>query len=272
MNLGVHYLFDKATSTLTYVVWDKTSRDAVIIDPVLNYDPATQITSLESKRKISHFLKAEDLRVHMVLETHAHADHLSSAPEFKKSGEAAEIVAGDSLKGVYTIFAKVFGWPKEGGLKDIDRFCRDGEEFTAGSIRIQALATPGHTSACTTFRIGSWLFTGDVMFMPDGGVGRCDFPGGSASTLYDSVWGKIFAMPENFEIFVGHDYQPGGRSLRYRTTVGEQRQSNIHLRESTSKADFVAFREARDKTLTAPRLLNPALDWNLGAHQIVKPS
>lgn len=268
---SVHVLFDKATSTLTYIVWDPTTGDAVIIDPVLNYDPATQIASHESVRAIRHFVTSEGLNVHWVLETHAHADHLTSARELKALGLAQAIGVSEQMNGVFATFAKVFGWPKSLSFKGVDRFFRDGEEFTAGSLRWQAIATPGHTSACTTFKTDNMLFTGDALFMPDSGVGRCDFPGGSASTLYDSVWGKIYSYPENYAIYVGHDYQPGGRPLRFRTTVGEQKAGNIHLRESTSKADFIKFREGRDKTLSAPRLLNPSLDWNLGAHQIVKP-
>jgi glyoxylase-like metal-dependent hydrolase (beta-lactamase superfamily II) len=270
--ISVHALFDKATFTLTYVVWDPVTRDAVVIDPVLDYDPATQITSDASLKKLSHFIKSEALNVHWVLETHVHADHLTSARELKTAGLAASFGVSEKMKEVFLTFAKVFSWPKSVELKrlKIDRFFKDGEEFTAGSLRLQAISTPGHTPACTTYRIGDKLFTGDALFMPDSGVGRCDFPGGSAATLYDSIWKKLYFFPEEFEIYVGHDYQPGGRPLRYRSTVGEQKRGNIHLRESTSKTDFIQFREGRDKTLSSPRLLNPSLDWNLGAHQIVK--
>ena len=262
----VHAFFDKATSTLTYVTWDPKTRDAVIIDPVLNYDPSTQILSTESLRALADFTR--DLRVHYVLETHAHADHLSPGRDMRGGG--IQLAASQRMRDVFATFAKVFAWPKDLRLAGIDRYVADGEEFSAGSLRIQALATPGHTCACTTYRIGEKLFVGDTMFMPDSGVGRCDFPGGSASTLWDSVWGRLYAFPDHFQIYVGHDYQPGGRPLRYLTTVGEQRRSNIHLNGRTSRADFVAFRESRDRSLSAPRLLNPALDWNLGAHQLVK--
>jgi glyoxylase-like metal-dependent hydrolase (beta-lactamase superfamily II) len=271
VNVKVHELFDRATNTLTYIVWDPRTKDAVIIDPVLDYDPTTQITSHESINAIRHFVGAEQLVVHWILETHAHADHLSAARDLKTSGLGAAIGVSEKMMGVFNTFAKVFGWPKGLALRGVDRFFQDGEEFTAGSLRWQAIATPGHTSACTTFKIGEYLFTGDALFMPDSGVGRCDFPGGSAATLYDSVWGKIYRFPESYAVFVGHDYQPGGRPVRFRSTVGEQKSANIHLKETTSKADFVKFREARDKTLSAPRLLNPSLDWNLGAHQIVRP-
>lgn len=270
--ISVHALFDKATFTLTYVVWDAATRDAVIIDPVLNYDPATQILSEESLNQLRRFVSSQGLTVHWVLETHAHADHLTSARELKQSGLVHAFGVSEKMNEVFSTFAKVFNWPKSIELKKmgIDRFFKDREEFTAGSMRLQAIATPGHTSACTTYKIDDKLFTGDALFMPDSGVGRCDFPGGSAATLYDSIWKKIYAMPDETEIYVGHDYQPGGRPLRFKSTVGEQKRGNIHLKESTSKDDFIRFREGRDKTLSAPRLLNPSLDWNLGAHQIVK--
>lgn len=272
MSPSVHAFFDKATSTLTYVVWDEVTRDAVVIDPVLDFDPTTQIVSTSSLNQLSHFLTSKNLIVHWVLDTHAHADHLSGAHELKSFCRAQAWAVSEKMSEVFATFAKIFAWPKSLKLEDlgVDRFLKDGEEWRAGSLQIQALATPGHTSACTTFRIGDKLFTGDALFMPDSGVGRCDFPGGSAATLYDSVWGKIYAFPEHFEIYVGHDYQPGGRPLRYRTTVGEEKAGNIHLNAGTNKADFIRFREGRDKTLSAPRLLNPSLDWNLGAHQLVK--
>jgi len=268
----VHALFDQPTSTLTYIVWDSLSRDAVVIDPVLDFDPASQMVSTRSLMHIADFVRAQDLTVHWVLDTHAHADHLSSSRELKEHGLALQWGLSEKMHEVFATFCKVFAWPKTLSLQQlgVDRFLRDGEEFHAGALLVQAIATPGHTSACTTFRIGEKLFTGDTLFMPDSGVGRCDFPGGSASTLYDSVVGRLYAFPEEFEIYVGHDYQPEGRPLRLQTSVGEQKRGNIHLNQSTSKADFIRFREARDKTLSAPRLLNPSLDWNLGAHQLVK--
>lgn len=269
----VHAFFDPASSTLTYAVWDESTLDAVVIDPVLDYDPATQITSAQSLEKVKHFVSEKRLKVHWILETHAHADHLSGARELKRQWPGARWAAGQAMSSVFESFRKVLGWPKTVSLEKlgIDRWLSDGEEFTAGSLRVQAIATPGHTPACLTLRIGEALFTGDTLMMPDAGTGRCDFPGGSAAQLYDSIWGKLYALPDRYRVFVGHDYQPGGRALRYQTTIGEEKASNIHLRESTSKEEFVKFREGRDKTLSAPRLLQPSLDWNLGAHQLVKP-
>ena len=271
MNLRLQHFFDPPTSTLTYLIWDPTTRDAVVIDPVIDYDPATGLVSRGSVDIMLNAVSARGLSVHWVLETHAHADHLSGARELREQWSGCRWGMGERMIEVFNTFKKVFAWPAGLTLDGlgVDRWFRDGEEFTAGSIRLQAINTPGHTPACLTYRVGEWLFTGDALFMPDSGVGRCDFPGGSAATLYDAIWNKIYGFPDHYSILVGHDYQPGGRPIGYRSTVGEEKRRNIHLRESTSKADFVAFREGRDKTLKAPRLLEPSLDWNLGAHQRV---
>lgn len=270
-HIAVHALFDKATFTLTYVVWDQLTRDAVVIDPVLDYDPATKMISKSSFKRVVDFVRNEDLLVHWILDTHAHADHLSSGRELKSVFCNARFGLSARMVQVLETFKKAFHWPADLTINrtHADRLFQDGEEFTAGSLRLQAIATPGHTAACTTYKIGNKLFTGDAIFMPDSGVGRCDFPGGSAKELYKTLTEKIFTFPEEFEIFVGHDYQPGGRPLRYRSTVGKQKQFNIHLRTGVSESEFVKFREGRDKTLNAPRLLEPSLDWNLGAHQSV---
>jgi glyoxylase-like metal-dependent hydrolase (beta-lactamase superfamily II) len=268
----VHGFFDPGSSTITYVVWDRSTGDAVIIDPVMDYDPATQITSCKSLEKIAHFTTGKKLRVHWVIDTHVHADHLTSSGCIRQNWPGVQWGMSACMHEVFENFSKVFAWPKSVNLSclGVDRWLNDGEEFAAGSLRIQALATPGHTPACTTFKIGDAVFTGDLIFMPDGGTGRCDFPGGSARALYDSIWGKLYALPDSTRVFVGHDYRPNDRPLRFQTTIGEQKTSNIHVRAGTSRDEFVKFRESRDKTLIAPRLLNPSLDWNLGARQIVK--
>jgi len=270
----VHGFFDPASSTLTYAVWDRSTGDAVIIDPVMDYDPATQITSCKSLEKVAHFTKSKNLRIHWVIDTHVHADHLTSAGCVRGTWPGVQWGMSARMHEVFENFSKVFAWPKTLKLSalGVDRWLHDGEEFAAGSLRVQAMATPGHTPACTTFKIGDAIFTGDALFMPDGGTGRCDFPGGSASALYDSIWGKLYVLPDRTRVFVGHDYQPNGRPLRFQTTIGEQKAANIHLRAGTSRDEFIKFREGRDKTLSPPRLLNPSLDWNLGAHQVVKPT
>jgi len=270
-NAEISAFFDPASFTLTYVVWNPSTRDAVIIDPVIDYDPATQLTSQSSLGQLVHLVREKNLKVHWILDTHAHADHLTGSRQLRNALPGALWGMGAALREVFDTFQKVFAWPSTLKLENlgVDRWFRDGEEFSAGALRFSVISTPGHTPACLTYRLGSWLFTGDALMMPDSGVGRCDFPGGSAGALYDSIR-KLYAFPDDYEVFAGHDYQPGGRPLRYRSTLGEQKWGNIHLKETTSRADFVAFREGRDKTLTPPRLLNPSLDWNLGAHQIVR--
>lgn len=268
----VQAFYDDATATLTYVVWDSVTRDAVILDPVLDFDPATQLTSRQSVERVLSFVRGKELNVHWVMETHAHADHLSSARELCAALPGCQWAMGSRMKEVFNTFKKVYAWPATLTLESlgVNRWLQDGEEVSAGSLRVQALATPGHTPACLTLRIGEMLFTGDTLFMPDSGVGRCDFPGGSAEQLYHSVWGKLYALPNHYQIFVGHDYKPDGRPLAFRTTVGEEKTRNIHLRGDTGCNEFVSFRQGRDKTLVAPRLLAPSLDWNLGAHQMIR--
>lgn len=267
----IHPLFDAATSTLTYVCYDLATGAAVVIDPVMDFDPATRLTRGDSVRRVERFVREMGLRVEWILDTHAHADHLSGARELKRLWPQARWAMSRAMFEVFENFRKVFKWPASVQLEDLgaDRWLGDGEELTAGSLRLEAIATPGHTPACMTYRLGENLFTGDALMLPDSGTGRCDFPGGSAARLYDSIHGKLYAYPEHFRVWVGHDYQPGGRPLRWTSTIGEERERNIHLRASTSRAEFVKFREARDKTLAPPRLLDPSLDWNLGAHQLI---
>jgi glyoxylase-like metal-dependent hydrolase (beta-lactamase superfamily II) len=272
MSMELAAFFDPATFTLTYIVWSPRTQAAVIIDPVLDYDPATQLTSSSSAKKLLNFIQAKDLRVEWILETHAHADHLSSTSDLKSALPGSRWALGRRMSEVFATFKKVFSWPPGLQLESlgVDRWLHDQEEIALDGFTVQALETPGHTPACLTFRIGEWLFTGDALMMPDLGVGRCDFPGGSANALYDSVWGKLYSLPDHFQVFPGHDYPPASRGVEYRAALSAHKAGNVHLRVSTSREQFVAFREGRDKTLKAPRLLEPSLDWNLGAHQIVK--
>jgi glyoxylase-like metal-dependent hydrolase (beta-lactamase superfamily II) len=263
--------YDDATATLTYVAWDTLTLDAVIFDSVLDYDPATKAVGRNSIDRLVHFVNQKKLRVHWVFDTHAHADHLSAAGELCELWPQCRWALGDRMTEVFSNFKKVFAWPADVKLDHlgVSRWLKDGEEVAAGVLRVQAHSTPGHTPACMTYQIGDWLFTGDALMMPDSGVGRCDFPGGSASELYESIWKKMYSWPDHFQVFVGHDYKPGGRPVAFQSSLGEQKERNIHLKTTTPKAEFVKFREGRDKTLQAPRLLEPSLDWNLGAHQVV---
>jgi glyoxylase-like metal-dependent hydrolase (beta-lactamase superfamily II) len=268
----IHPLYDPLTGTLSYVVWDALTLDAVVIDSLIDFDPSVRMTSRLNMDRLVRFVRAKNLNVHWILDTHAHADHFTAGRELKRLWPQARWGMASAMSEVFANLRKVFKWPGDVKLEKlgVDRWFRDGEEFRAGTLMIDVIATPGHTPACLTYRIGENLFTGDTILMPDFGTGRCDFPGGSAARLYDSIHGKLYALPDHYRIWVGHDYPPDGRPVRWTTTVGEEKAENVHLRAGTSRAEFVLFREARDKTLKAPRLLDPSLDWNLGAHQLVK--
>lgn len=269
--MQIEAFFDPATWTMTYVAWDPATRDAVVIDPVLDFDPLEVDVGVTSAEKVVAFCRENELVVHYVLDTHAHADHLSAFQHLKEA-LGAEIGIGRQITQVQEVFAGIFGFgegfPTDGSQWDV--LLDDGVPLQAGSLTIEPLHSPGHTPACYVFRIGEVLFTGDVMFMPDQGTGRCDFPGGSAEDLYDSIQ-RLYAMPDHTRIFVGHDYQPGGRELRYETTVGEEKADNVHLRAGMSKEDFVAFRSERDATLKPPRLILQSLQVNANAGVLPEP-
>jgi len=269
--MKIQHFFDKETSTLTYVVFDEVSKDAVIIDPVLDFDPPSGIVEDKSLKLIVDFVQEQKLRPHYVLETHAHADHLSSSQVLKKYFPEIKVAISSRIKVVQKVFEKVFNLSdfKADG-SDFDLLIQDNQEFKAGSLSVKAIPTPGHTPACTSYLINGSLFSGDALFMPDSGCGRCDFPNGSAEDLFESIR-CIYSLSEETPIFVGHDYQPGGRELKFQTTVGESKKSNIQIKSSTSREEFVSFRQARDKTLKAPRLLLPSLQVNICAGRLPRP-
>jgi glyoxylase-like metal-dependent hydrolase (beta-lactamase superfamily II) len=265
----VRTFYDPATFTLTYVVFDAQTRDAVVIDPVLDYDLAASTASTGSVDAVAAFIDAERLRLHYVLETHAHADHVSGSQELKRRF-GAKVAIGARITEVQRTFKQVFelpdAFPTNGD--QFDRLLHDGEVVLAGSLRVRVIATPGHTPACVTYQIEDALFTGDALFMQDCGTGRCDFPRGSASDLYTSVHDKLYVFPDATRVFVGHDYPPNGRELRYETTIGASKEHNVQLKADTSREDFVRFRTARDATLSAPRLLRPSVRANIDAGRL----
>jgi len=268
--MNIETFFDPATFTLTYVVFDPKSRDAVVIDPVLDYDVLSSSTSTTSITRVEDFLNREKLKLHYVLETHAHADHLSGS-QYLKSRFGAKVAIGARIVDVQKIFAGVFDLanvPTDGS--QFDKLLSDGETIEAGALKVDVLATPGHTPACLSFQVGDAVFTGDALFIEDYGTGRCDFPSGSADALYTSVHERLYALPDATRVFVGHDYQPNGRALRYETTIGASKESNIQLRASTSRADFVKQRTSRDATLSAPRLLFQSVQVNIDAGRLPK--
>lgn len=267
--MQIETFYDPRTYTLTYVVYDSATRDAVIIDPVLDFDPLGASTELESVRRLEAFVGEKGLHVHFILETHAHADHLSSS-QFLKNRFGAQIAIGEKITTVQDTFRDIFGlgedFPVDGS--QFDRLLKDGETFRAGSIEIEVIATPGHTPACVTYRIGDAIFTGDALFIEDMGTGRCDFPNGSADDLYVSVHDKLYHLPDETRVFVGHDYQPGGRELRWETTLGAEKTKNIQLRADTTRQEFVKFRTERDATLAPPKLLYPSVQVNIDAGRL----
>lgn len=272
--MEIKTFYDKRTFTLTYVVFDPGTRDAVVIDPVLDYEPASSKTWTESVDEVIEFVNTEKLRVRYVLETHAHADHLSGAQRIKDACPNVKLAIGARITDVQKVFKKVFDLPDDFPTdgSQFDLLLKDGETLSAGSLSIETMFTPGHTPACATYKIGDAIFTGDAIFMPDGGTGRCDFPGGSARDLYASITKRIYALPDETRLFVGHDYQPNGRELAYETTVGEQKASNVALNGKTTEADFVSFREKRDATLNAPKLLFQSVQVNVDAGRLPNPN
>ncbi len=268
--MHIEAFYDDRTSTISYVVLDPATRDAVIIDPVLDYDPAASRLWPESVQRVVDFVEARSLVPRMVLETHAHADHLSGARLIKQRYPGAEMAIGRNITTVQETFRRVFALPDDFPVdgRQFDRLLDDGEMVQAGSIGFLVLFTPGHTPACASYLFGDALFTGDALFMPDMGTGRCDFPAGSAMDLYKSVTDRIYSLPDDTRVFVGHDYQPGGREPAWETTVGEQKRTNVQLRADTSLEDFVAFRSKRDKKLNAPKLLFQSVQVNIDAGRI----
>ncbi|HEX7843657.1 MAG TPA: MBL fold metallo-hydrolase [Kofleriaceae bacterium] len=269
--MEIQAFFDPDTSTLTYAVFDAGSRDAVVIDPVLDYDALASRTRARSLERIANFVRERELRVHWVLETHAHADHLSGSQWLKQHFDA-RIAIGQRIREVQQTFrdALDLSYLAADGSQ-FDRLLADGEILTCGTLGIEVIATPGHTPACVTYRIGDALFTGDALFMHDYGTGRCDFPRGSAETLYDSITTRLYALPDAMRVYPGHDYQPGGRPVAWETTIGRSRRENPQLCADTPKAAFVAMRTARDRTLPPPRLLYPSVQINADAGRLPPP-
>jgi glyoxylase-like metal-dependent hydrolase (beta-lactamase superfamily II) len=262
--------FDPATHTVTYLVSDPATGAAAVIDPVLDYDPASARTSTGSIDQVLEAIRARGLKLERVLETHAHADHLTGA-DVIRSRTGAPVGIGEKITRVQKTFGDLFeAADVTPDAVVFDETYADGARFALGQLEVEVLHTPGHTPACVTYRIGDAAFVGDTLFMPDYGTARCDFPGGDARTLYRSIQ-KILALPEATRVFVGHDYLPEGRTdFRWETSVSEERAANIHI-GGRSEDDFVALREARDATLKAPQLILPALQINIRAGALPPP-
>ncbi len=268
----VKAFFDEATNTISYVVRDRAGSACVIIDSVLDFDYASGRTDTASADAIIDFVKAEDLNPVWILETHVHADHLSAAPYLQEK-LGGKIGIGANITIVQDTFGKVFneGTEFQRDGSQFDALFTDGDSFHIGQLRGDVLHTPGHTPACLTYVIGDAAFVGDTLFMPDFGTARCDFPGGSADQMYDSVQ-RILSLPDDTRIFVGHDYKAPGRDVyAWESTVGEQKAKNVHVGGGASRETFVGMREARDATLGMPKLIVPSLQVNMRGGNMPEP-
>jgi glyoxylase-like metal-dependent hydrolase (beta-lactamase superfamily II) len=264
----VHGIFDPATWTITYVVHQGPGTACAIIDSVLDYDPKSGRTKTGSADKVIDFVRANQLKVEWILETHAHADHLTAAP-YLKSQLGGLTAIGDHITAVQKVFKGIFNLEK--GFKldgsQFDHLLRPGETISVGSLGGEALYVPGHTPACMAYKFGDAVFVGDTLFMPDVGTARCDFPGGDAKTLYASTR-TLLNLPPETRLFMCHDYPPAGRKVKFETTVAEQRAHNIHLNDGITEEQFIAMRTKRDASLEMPVMILPAVQINIRAGEL----
>ena len=264
----VHGIFDKATWTITYIVHQGVGTACAIIDSVLDYDPKSGRTTTTSAEKVVDYVKANQLKVEWILETHAHADHLTAAP-YLKQHLGGKIAIGDHISNVQKVFKGIFNMEpsfKQDGSQ-FDHLFKDGEAIQVGGLTGHTMYVPGHTPACVAYQFVDAVFVGDTMFMPDVGTARCDFPGGDAKTLFASVH-KILSLPPDTRLFMCHDYPPNGRDVKFESTVADQRANNIHVHDGISEAQFVDMRTKRDATLEMPVLILPAVQINIRAGEL----
>lgn len=279
-SFGVQAFFDEVTGTVSYVLHDAVSREAAVIDPVWDFDAKSGRTSTESAQRIADYLHAQQLDLRWVLETHAHADHLSAAQWLRlqvpaaKVRIAAPVVIGQQITTVQKVFGGIYGMEDAIAPQgaDFDRLLSDGDVLDLGATRIRALGVPGHTPADLAYAVEdasgvTAIFVGDTLFMPDVGTARCDFPGGDARKLYQSI-SQLLAYPPHTALYVCHDYPPAGRAPAWRSTVAEQRAHNIHVHDGVEEAAFVAMRQARDATLAMPQLMLPSVQVNIRAGRL----
>ncbi len=272
MNPVVTPFFHPQSNTWTYVVSDPQTRAAAVIDPCLDFDARSGRTGVDSATQLAEFLDTQGLELQWILETHAHADHLSAGRWLKAQRPRAQLAIGQGIREVQRTFKPVFNLDDRFATdgSQFDHLFTDGEQFQIGALVAQVIATPGHTNDSVSYRIGDALFVGDTLFMPDGGSARCDFPGGSAARLYQSIQ-RLYQLPDNTRVFVCHDYGPNGREFRCETSIGAQKIGNIHLRSAIDEAEFVRIRESRDATLDMPTLILPSIQINIRAGELPEP-
>lgn len=274
-NVQVEGFFDPATSTVSYIVLDRATKQCALIDSVLDFDPKSGRTSYASADLLIRRVEELGAKVQWILETHAHADHLSAAP-YLKHMLGGRLGIGEHITEVQRVFGKLFnaGSSFASDGRQFDHLFNDGESFAIGSLQVRAMHTPGHTPACMTYVVSDAVqtvaFVGDTLFMPDYGTARCDFPGGDARTLYRSI-NKVLSLPPETLLYMCHDYQPGGREVDFVSTVREQREANVHVRNGISEEEFVAMRQTRDATLAMPTLILPSVQVNMRAGELPEP-
>ena len=271
MALEITSFFHAPSSTYSYVVADGAAKRAAVIDPALDYDAASGRTGTQSAAKIVEHIRGRGYALDWILETHAHADHLTAA-QFLKRELGGKVAIGEGIREVQATFKQLYNLGKDFAAdgSQFDRLFKDGEQFDLGGLKLRVLAMAGHTSDGVTYVVDDAAFVGDSLFMPDSGTARCDFPGGDAGELYDSIH-RLLDLPEATRLFMCHDYAPGGREHRNLTTVGEERAANIHVKDGISREDFVKVRQGRDATLPVPALLLPAIQVNIRAGRLPEP-
>jgi len=270
-NPDIKTFFDPETWTFSYVVYAGEGSACVVIDSVLNYDSKSGRTTTKSVDEVDQFIAEKKLRLTWILETHAHADHLTAAP-YLQSKLGGKIIIGDHITNVQKVFKGIFNLDEHFAVdgSQFDHLLEDGESLAFGDLSLKAIYVPGHTSACMAYEIGDALFVGDTLFMPDVGTARCDFPGGDAKTLYQSIQ-KILAYPNETKLYICHDYPPSDRPVAHLTTVSEQKQSNIHVHDGITEDAFVQMRSKRDSTLEMPHLILPSIQVNIRAGHFPEP-
>ena len=264
----VKAFYEKSSGTISYVVQDPSSKNCAVIDSVLNFDFSSGRTSTESADEIIRYIEHKKLELEWIIETHVHADHLSAAPYIQEK-IGGKIGIGEKIILIQDQFGKIFNegtrFQRDGS--QFDRLFKDGDQYSIGSMNARTMHTPGHTPACMVHIIEDAAFVGDTLFMPDGGTARADFPGGDARDLYRSVK-RVLELPSETRLFICHDYGPGGRDAAWETTVGEQKEKNIHVRDGVTEDEFVEMRETRDSTLSMPKLIIPSIQVNMRAGEM----
>lgn len=265
--MNIHPLFDVTTATFSFIVYDPKTRDAIIIDPVLNFDLFSATISHTSMEEIKNFVKEHHLSVHLVLDTHVHADHMTATYYLKKIFKVPSAIGG-GFKKSQDYFSNFYGLNVKDYEPAYEHLLNHGQTITAGSIEIKALAVPGHTPSCTAYVINDNVFSGDTLFQPQLGCGRADFPGGSARDLYHSIKEHLYALPDHYTLWVGHDYPSEGQAPQAKSTILEEKTNNRLIKKSTTLEQFIEEREKKDKTLGTPRLLLPSLQVNIVGGQL----